>query len=198
MVIPNKYEIGGKPDIEMAQVLQARPYEEILTKVGEDWGKNSDIFHLLLELYMAPKFNYKAFIQLLQNYDVYDEYKHLLNLNESIRASEAHNIYSSIQTLIDNKRNVALISNPNFEVANMIGESGLKSLKITKNPHNVWIIYREGAEAQAQELLAITDKYDGYAAANATEEDSRKIGQLLGYVESDIDDYIKRSEHHRR
>lgn len=196
MVIPNKYEIGGKGDIELAKLIKARPYEEVLAHVGKDWGRNSDVYNFLLEIFVADKFDYKAFLQVLQNYDIYDEYAHLFNLNESIKSSEANNLKKAIQTLIDNKRNVAFITQPTNDIANLIGYYGLKSLKVPGNNYDAWIIYREGSEAQAKELLGLANKYGGYLSVKASDEDTIRIGQLLGYDESDINDYINRTGDH--
>lgn len=114
-------------------------------------------------------------------------------LNEAIKSSEANNTSKAIQTLIDNKRNVAFITLPTNDISNLIGYHGLKSLKVPGNSYDAWIIYREGSETQAKELLGLANKYGGYLSIKASGEETRRIGQLLGYDESNIQDYINRT-----
>jgi hypothetical protein len=76
-------EIGGIEDLEMADIVSAKPYEGILIQVAEDWGRNSDLYQELLSIYTAPRFDLKQIISTLIEYDVYNDYKYLLNLNEA-------------------------------------------------------------------------------------------------------------------
>ena len=122
-------------------------------------------------------------------------------LTEDINAEEAHTELGAIQTIIDGKRDVGAIAFRAIDknVANyideLIEENGLKKIEVPSNPYGMGIIFRPGAERQAQELLSIAEKYGGYFSSKATEEDSRRIGQLLGYKQSNINDYI---EHNKR
>ena len=110
-------------------------------------------------------------------------------LYEEISPKEGLGV-SAIQTIVDGRRNVAFIHTPTEEELELIGRNSLGSIKVPKNPHDAWIIYSPHAEKEARELLGIAVKYNGFLSDKATDEDSRRIGQLLGYKESDIDSYI--------
>ena len=75
--------LGTKKDIELAKVLQAKPYFDLLVAIRNDWGKDSDVYQALVPFFLTDKFDNNGFIRTLQEYDVYEQYKHLLNLNES-------------------------------------------------------------------------------------------------------------------
>lgn len=117
-------------------------------------------------------------------------------LREGISASEAYRDEHAIQTVIDGKRDLGFISLIGSTVSeeqfwNIIKQSGLKTIKVPSNKFNAFIYFRNGAENKAKELLDIAEKYEGFLAHNATPEDTRRIGQLLNYNESDIEDFIK-------
>ena len=76
-------EVGGIEDLEMADIVSAKPYEGILMQVAQDLGKDNDLYQDLLSIYSAPKFDLKKVISTLIEYDVYRDYKYLLNLNEA-------------------------------------------------------------------------------------------------------------------
>jgi hypothetical protein len=121
-------------------------------------------------------------------------------LNEIIKASDAHRDESAIQTVIDGKRDVGFITLKGTtmnidetEFKQLIKKNKLKSLKVPSNEYNAFIYYRAGAEDKAKELLDIAEKNGGYLAWDATEEDSRRIGELLGYEKDDIDWYINKN-----
>ena len=76
-------EVGGVEDLEMADIVSAKPYEGILMQVAQDLGRDSDLYQELLSIYAAPRFDLNQIISTLIEYDVYDEYKYLLNLNEA-------------------------------------------------------------------------------------------------------------------
>lgn len=121
------------------------------------------------------------------------------HIDEKIRAEEAYYDKSAVQTVIDDRRdlgwialNVSVDLKPN-EFWDMIKKGDLKTLKVPKNPNNVFIYFRKGAEKKAKELKDIADKYDGYLAYNATKEESRRIGELLGYEEKDINYYLNKN-----
>lgn len=120
-------------------------------------------------------------------------------LKEEIAASEAHEDESAVQTVIDGKRDLGVISITGSTMSpdlfwKLVKEYDLKTLKIPSNPFNLYIYYRKGAEKQAEELKDIAEKYGGFFAYDATEEDSRRVGELLGYKREDIDDYIVRNK----
>jgi hypothetical protein len=76
-------EVGGIEDLEMADIVSAKPYEGILMQVAQDLGRDNDLYQDLLSIYSAPKFDLKKVISTLIEYDVYRDYKYLLNLNEA-------------------------------------------------------------------------------------------------------------------
>lgn len=112
-------------------------------------------------------------------------------VSEDIDAQEAHSDYNSLKTIVDGKRDVAYVKlTPILSLYTMI--NGLKKIKVPISNNS--IVYKKGSEDKAKELLDIANKYGGYLRYDATEEDSRRIGQLLGYKESDIEDYIQKNK----
>jgi len=75
-------EVGGREDVEFADIISVHPYDEILMQVRNDWGKDSDLYGELLNQFVGTKLNLPKVIAILKNYDVYDEYKHYFNMNE--------------------------------------------------------------------------------------------------------------------
>jgi translation initiation factor 1 (eIF-1/SUI1) len=118
-------------------------------------------------------------------------------MKEEIDPSEALNDVDAINTLIDRKRDIAFIvekSNTpeNWKrVQQMIKDNDIKIMFVKGNPYNAYIAYLPGSENKATQLKDLAEKYGGYLASNATAEDARKIGKLLGYKEDKIEQYIK-------
>ena len=115
-------------------------------------------------------------------------------LREEISAKEAYSSYGSIKTIIDGKRDVAFIELNNIVNRLLISLKSLKKIKVPSSTESNYIVYREGSEKEAQELYNIAMKYDGSLSYIASEEDSRRIGQILGYRQDDIEDYIKHNK----
>ena len=115
-------------------------------------------------------------------------------LREEISAKEAYSSYGSIKTIIDGKRDVAFIELNNIVNRLLISLKSLKKIKVPSSTESNYIVYREGSEKEAQELYDIAMKYDGSLSYIASEEDSRRIGQILGYRQDDIEDYIKHNK----
>ena len=114
-------------------------------------------------------------------------------LREEISATEAYDTKGTIDTIIDGKRNVGWLGLTKDYELRYIKDSGLSVIKVVKNPGS-YIIFDSsspGAMENARELLQISNKYGGYLAFNATKEDAYRIGQILGYKEEDIQNYIK-------
>jgi replicative superfamily II helicase len=128
---------------------------------------------------------------------IQDTLKQILKeeLSEEIRASEAYSDYNSIKTIIDGKRDVAFIESSAY-IYLISKFYGLKIIKVP-NSRN-YIVYRKESEDKAKELLNIANKYGGYLSYTATEDESRRIGQLLGYNESDIQDYIEHNKKNQK
>jgi hypothetical protein len=115
-------------------------------------------------------------------------------VKEEINANEAQDDVSSLQTIIDKKRNLGFFAlegiNSPGTFWEIVDENNLKSLEVEKNPHDAYIIYRSGFEKEANELKDIANKYGGYLSYKATDDDTRRIGQLLGYKAEDIETFI--------
>jgi hypothetical protein len=58
--------------------------------------------------------------------------------------------------------------------------------------YNPKIIYHKSAKDNAMELKEIADKYDGFLHHEATDEETRRIGELLEYDEADIVQHLKK------
>jgi hypothetical protein len=115
-------------------------------------------------------------------------------LKEVIDPKEAYENFSGLQTIIDDKRNVGFFPLEGTENKgrfwNLVGTNNLKSLRVSTSPHDAYIIYRPGSEKEAYELKSLADKYDGFLA-NKDPEDTRKIGQLLGYNPTSVEQFVK-------
>ena len=118
-------------------------------------------------------------------------------LREEIDAMQATTQDGSINTIIDGERNIGFIVEPNKYVRDIIKQYHLKVIRVPSHPNNTYIIYKPESETEANELLAIAEKYGGYLSVHATKKDSFRIGQLLGYKESDIYDYINRTGNYK-
>lgn len=125
-------------------------------------------------------------------------------LREAISASEAYNDLDAVKTIVDGKRGVAFVAWKTMPdryvepVRKLIDDNGLKSMYVNGNEYNAYVIYKPGFEKDATELKDIAEKYGGYLRYDASEEDSRRIGQLLNYKESDIEDYITRNREQQK
>lgn len=118
-------------------------------------------------------------------------------VHETIRAEEAFRDETAIQSVIDGKRDVGFVTIkastlPAAMIWAMINDNGLKTLKVRGNEYEAYIYFKKGADKKAKELKDIAERYGGYFAWNASEKDSRRIGELLGYDKRDIDAYINK------
>jgi hypothetical protein len=117
-------------------------------------------------------------------------------LLEEIDPSEAYNDMDAIQTLVDSKRDLAFIVEKSNDpsdwekIQNIIADNDFKVMYVKGNPYNAYIAYIPGSESKANELKDIAEKYGGYLAYDATREDTKRIGELLGYTKKSIDDFI--------
>ena len=116
-------------------------------------------------------------------------------LKEEISAKEAYTEYDSIKTVADGKRDVAFTTLYEPLSKLLVLMNGLKKIKVVSDDEVNYIVYREGSEDKAKELLRIAKKYGGLLHYEATEEDSRRIGQLLNYNSDEIEEYI---DHNRK
>ena len=119
-------------------------------------------------------------------------------IKEDIDPSEANGNLNAVQTLVDGKRKVAMIvlkgqSNA-ADVIKLINDNKLKKIGLDQRPGDeAYVVYVSGAEADAKELHNILNRYGGYASIKASYEDSRRIGELLGYKKETINAYLKKN-----
>jgi hypothetical protein len=118
-------------------------------------------------------------------------------LNEEITPNEAYRDESAIKTVLDGKRNLGFITLdgstlPEQTFWDTIKKFNLDVIKVPSNPYKAFIYFVKGHQDEAEELKSIAEKYDGYLSYKATEEDTRRIGELLGYKKEDIDSYINK------
>lgn len=136
---------------------------------------------------------------ILEDFDDYFWKEAFESMREDISASEAYTGLTSVKTLVDGKRDVAFITKGGnskkdwLEINQIIKDAGLKVMPVKGNPSEAYIIFKPGAEQKATELKDIAEKYGGYLSYKATEEETRRIGQLLSYNEQEIEDYIKKN-----
>ena len=118
-------------------------------------------------------------------------------LREVINASEAQRDEDALKTVIDGKRDLGFITLkaatiPEKTFWSEIKKHGLGTISLPLNRYNAFIYFRKGAKLKALELSNIANKYGGYLSYEATRDETIRIGQLLGYKESDISDYINK------
>jgi len=130
----------------------------------------------------------------MKSISTYDEF-----LNESIRAEEAYRDTGAIQTVIDGKRDMGFITIKSSvdvsekEFWTLVKIHDLSIIHLSGNEYDAYIYFNKRAERGARELAKIANRYGGYLSHEATERESRRIGELLGYDRRDIDDYIKKN-----
>jgi hypothetical protein len=118
-------------------------------------------------------------------------------INEDIDPLEAITIVGSVQTIVDGKRDVGYIvlkhsSKDEIEqIKTLVSDNNLK-IQPVRGEQKPIIIYKTGNESAAKELKDIAEKYNGYLSYKATEEESRRIGEILGYSKKSIDKYIEK------
>lgn len=116
-------------------------------------------------------------------------------LTETIHPSEAYNDFDSIMTVIEGKRGLCsahLDRKHVDEFKNYMNNFNLKAIKVPSNPYNLYIIYANGYEDRAKELVKITEKYDGLFHYNATKKDTIRIGELFEYDPEEIKKFIEK------
>jgi hypothetical protein len=118
-------------------------------------------------------------------------------INEDIDPLEAITIVGSVQTIVDGKRDVGYIvlkhsSKDEIEqIKTLVSDNNLK-IQPVRGDQKPIIVYKAGNESAVKELKDIAEKYNGYLSYKATEEESRRIGEILGYSKESIDKYIEK------
>lgn len=113
-----------------------------------------------------------------------------------IHAREAYGQLDAILTLINGRRNlgtsaIKYLIKYKFSTAKL-KKYGINVLIVKSNPYGLCILYRDGYENNAKELYNIAEKHEGYLAYWASDDVTRRIGELLEYYPEDIDEFIKR------
>lgn len=129
----------------------------------------------------------------MNNIPTFDEF-----ITESIRAEEAHHDKDAVQTVIDGKRDLGFITikaslMDATDFWNAIKKHGLKTIEVPGNQFEAYIYFRPGAEKKANELKKIAMKYGGFLSYEATKQESKRIGELLGYAKEDINWYLNKN-----
>jgi hypothetical protein len=120
-------------------------------------------------------------------------------VNETIKAEEAHRDKSAIQTVIDGKRDMGFITLKTSvdlssnEFWDLVKTHNLGTIKLPKNQFEAYIFFNKDAEKKAKELAKIANKYGGFLSYEATKQESKRIGELLGYEKADIDWYLNKN-----
>lgn len=121
---------------------------------------------------------------------------------ERIKASEAYDTMNAVQTVIDDKRDLAFISTMNnpiyrpnneHELAAMQHglDNGLTAIEVKGKPDGrAWVLYKKNKRA-AQKLADYAESKGGYLS-DSTPEEAEYVGDLLGYDKGDISAFIKR------
>jgi len=118
------------------------------------------------------------------------------SLKEDIDPSEAYDDVGAIQTVIDGKRNVCLLTLADPRIKPIFDKSGLESIGPIDQGHyglsnQMHIVYRPEGERAAKELYLIMLKNNGYVPVRTAAE-TRRIGELLDYRKESIDIFIER------
>jgi hypothetical protein len=119
-------------------------------------------------------------------------------IKEDIDPSEAYSNLNSVKTLVAGKRKVAMIAlrdqSDAAETIKVINDNGLKKISIDQRPGaEVYVVYVPGAEADAKEFTNIINRYGGYASSKASYEDTKRMGELLGYKKSTVDAFLAKN-----
>jgi len=115
-------------------------------------------------------------------------------ISESIKASEAYNDMGSIQTIIDGKRDIGFIgflrdSEKIKDIIRFAVNNGVKLIEVGNRVEGkAWVIYKNNKE-NAMKLVDFAESKNGYLR-DETPEEARFVGELLGYSEESIQEYI--------
>lgn len=117
-------------------------------------------------------------------------------MTETIDPREAYDDEDALQTIIDGKRRVGFFTKrgadyPHDKLIQRVEQTSLQVLPVDGNPNEAFIVYHPDGYEDAVELKKIAEKYGGFLSVNATQEDTIRIGELLGYDAKSIDSYVK-------
>ena len=119
-------------------------------------------------------------------------------ISETIKAVEANNDLKSLETIINGNRGVGTVELSKHGIytslyLKMIKDNNLHLISLPENRSGLHVVYVDGYEDRAQELAKLANSYGGYLSSKASEDDTRKIGELLSYDKQDIEDFINRN-----
>jgi hypothetical protein len=132
--------------------------------------------------------------------------------NESIKAGEATNAHDSLMSLLPpgfeesdwaggqppvGRRRVCFFTRwdlkpRDWSMMDKVLRLGFKMVEV-KGENDAVIFYHPTAKDQAMELKAIAERHRGYLSKDATEQETRRIGQLLEYDPADIEEHIRKN-----
>jgi len=132
--------------------------------------------------------------------------------NEAIKAGEATNAYNSLVSLLPpgfeesdwaggqppvGRRRVCFFTRwdlkpRDWSMMDKVLRLGFRMVEV-KGENDAVIFYHPTATRQAMELKAIAERHRGYLSKDATEQETRRIGQLLEYDPADIEDHIRKN-----
>lgn len=114
-----------------------------------------------------------------------------------IDPSEAYRDLDAFNTVLNNKRDLCFLTLRTIDknhinyIISKVKENNLKVTQVKGNPNFAIIIYRSKAEDKAKRLKQIAEKYGGYLSYEATADETREIGYLLGYDKEKVDQYVR-------
>lgn len=112
-------------------------------------------------------------------------------IQEEIEPTEAMNHNSSIQTVLDGRRDIGFFGGATGAEIEKLKKSGLRFIPIGVN--NAYVFYRETTESAAEEkayqLAKIAKRNDGYLPTKSPEE-TYVIGVLLGYNKNEVKKFV--------
>ena len=108
-------------------------------------------------------------------------------MSEGIEPSEGNDVVGTIQTLIDNKRDLGFAPFLSRDQISVLNQNGVGLLPIKRNIGIGYILYKN--KQKAHELYDYMVTKNGYLTDN-TPEEAMLTGKLLGYSDSSINKYV--------
>lgn len=119
-----------------------------------------------------------------------------VKINESIHPSDAYTDDNSINTVINNRRDIATVIPNNLNQAQkykkIINNHGLNYIVVNKPSKpslSIWVIYRDAD--RAKKLVEYMKNHEGFLS-DYTPEEAWYVGKLLEYDDNSIMEYIQK------